>query len=380
MINWKLLKEQKDRVGEKRFAVKMINLINEGGITVDEFSLFGLWEALGRPQLKRSPIITGGQIDKESYEIEEALDSSAFPKITGALINKVVQEAYQLEYGVGDQLVTVLPSSLKEETIVGFADDDELMEVPEGMDYQEGSITEKYHKIKNRKFGRIIALTEEMIKFDQTGQMIMRAKRAGEQAKSKHEYIIMNAVLELTTTGDYAAWRPKGVATTLYSNTSTDPYSDATQDNFDTEALADETDIQGLMTLFAAFTDEKGAPIHIDPKVLLTGISLEMIAAKILRSGQSVEKTVPAGSFNIYSGKITPLASAWVDQKKGTAVYLLGDFKKQFVYTEVWPIQVFQDKKGSEPEFVRDVIFRFKARFMGGCGAITNRYVIFSEG
>ena len=63
-----------------------------------------------------------------------------------------------------------------------------------------------------------------------------------------------------------------------------------------------------------------------------------------------------------------------------SAYWYLGDPKKQFVYTEVFPLQVFQAKKGNDQEFERDVLFRFKSRFMGGCGAVTNRYVMGSTG
>jgi hypothetical protein len=380
MINWRTIKEQREAVGEKRIALKLVNLINDGKITPDEFSLFGLWEALGRPRLKKQEPIPSGFVSEDDFEITEAMDSSAFPQITGALINKVVTQAYDLAYGAGDQLVEPIPSSLREETLVGFGDDSALKEVPEGMDYQEGSITEKYHKIKNRKFGRIIGLTAEMVKFDQTAQMIRRSRRVGEMAKSKKEEIIMNAVLELVSTGEYAAWRPQGTATTLYSNTSTDPFSDSAFDNLGTNALADETDVDEMMQLFAAATDEKGNPITVDPGVLFCGLSLEAVAAKILRSGQAVKLTSPAGVTNIYSGRIVPISSVWVDQKLGTAYWLLGDFKKQFVYTEVFPLQVFQAKSGSTAEFERDVVYRFKARLMGGCGAVSNRYVAMSTG
>lgn len=381
MVNWKKLNE--NRIAGKNeiaFARKVIDWIVEGRLPTEEFSLRGLWEACGCPELRvEQPLSNTGYI-LEGSKISEALDSSAFPKITGALINKMVQEAYDLEYGIGFSLVQKFPSSLREETIVGFADDDALREVPEGMPYQEGSITEKYHKIKNRKWGRLISLTEEMVKFDQTGQLTMRARRVGEKAKSKQEEIIMNAVLELVSTGEYAAWRPNGTATTLYSNTSTDPFSTDTLDNVITDTLTDETDLDAAMVLFSAFTDELGDPININPTTLLAGISLMGVAAKILASGQAVKLTLPTGVKNIYAGTIAPLHSAFVDQKLGVKYWLFGDFKKQFVYTEVFPLQTFQHKAGNEQEFERDVIFRFKARFMGGCGAVTNRYVIRSTG
>jgi hypothetical protein len=360
---------------EKRFAKSMITLINEGKVPVESFSIKALWQAMGEPKLRESSVIDEVAVD--DIQFTEGLTPSAFPKITGALINKVVQEAYDLEYGVGDQLVTVIPSSVNDETIVGFGEDMQMKEVPAGIEYEEGSITEKYHKIKNTKKGRIISLTEEMVKFDQTGQMVMRARRVGEAAKSDREKTILNAVLGVTNTGLLAAWRPAGTAATLYSNTSTDPYTTATQDNLGAEALVDETDLDTAMALFGAMTDEYGLPMLINPKILFVPLALKGAGYKICYSGQSVKASNPAGVKNIYSDMgVTCLSSSFIDQLVSTTAWYFGDFKRQFVYTEVFPLQVLQAKAGNDQEFERDIIFRFKARYMGGCGAVSNRYVV----
>jgi len=363
--------------GKTQFTKRICGLINEGKINENNFSLKNLWEAVGRPSFSREKIIT------ESYgsdeEVTEALSSTAFPKITGALINKVIQKAYDLEGGVGMSLVNKIPSSQREETIVGYTDDMNMKEIPEGMEYSEGSIGEKYHKIKNRKFGRIIALTEEMIKFDQTGQMIMRAKRIGEMARYKQEEIIFDAILGNVNTGEYAAWRPNGTATTLYSNTSTDPFTTATLDNLIVDTLTDQTDLTAAMAQFATFTDENGNYMKVRPKVLLVGLSLLAIANEIVNSGQSTTLTAPSGNKNIYTG-MQVADSTFVDNVKGASYWYLGDFKKQFIYTEVFPLQTLQAKAGNSDEFKRDTIFQYKARFMGGCGAVTNRYAVQSTG
>ena len=330
---------------------------------------------MGRPSLRPNPINMTSKVTENDFEIEEALDSTAFPKITGALINKVVQQAYDLEYGIADQLVTSIPSSVKDETVVGFSEDMGMQEVEESMAYQEGSIGEKYHKIYNRKFGRIISLSEEMVKFDQTGQMIMRAKRIGEAAKSKKERICLDAVLGLVTSGLNGSWRPAGTATTLYSAISTDPYSTDTLNNLGSEGLSDETDRDTALALFAQFTDENGLPMVIDPKILLTGISLRGVSNQICYSGQAVKLTTPDKTKNIYTGT-TALQSAFVDQLVSATAWFYGDFKKQFVYTDVMPLQVLQAKAGNDKEFENDILIRFKARFMGGCGAVSNRYVV----
>ncbi len=359
--------------GEIKFAKMMINNINNGKIKTDDISIKALWEAMGEPSLRQDKLIGDGLVT--DVDFKEAMASSAFPKITGALINKKVQEAYDLEGGIGDMLVTVIPSSVKDETIVGFADDNVMKEVHEGIDYEEGSITEKYHMIKNTKKGRIVSLTEEMVRFDQTGQMLLRAQRIGESARSDRELTIMNAVLELTSTGVLAAWRPAGTATSLYSSTSNDPYTSGTLDNLGAITLEDETDLDEANQLFSQFTDEQGLPMQVTPKILLTAMSLKGVSHKITASGQAVKLTTPQGTNTIYSG-LTSLDTTFVDQKLAITAWFLGDFKKQFVYTEVWPLQVAQQGRDSEQAFNADVVARYKVSYYGGCGAVTNRYVV----
>jgi hypothetical protein len=376
-IDWSILKEHYEKDGEFHFGNMMITMINEGHIDESNFSLKALWEAMGKPNLARQMEL--GKLIGEN-EFKEQLDSSMFPKITGALINKTVMKAYDLAYGIGMNLVTVLDSSQKDDTLVGFTAADGLVEIIEGMEYEEGAFNEKYHKVRNRKFGKTIYLTEEMVKFDQTGQFINRARNIGENAKYKQEEIIMNAVLETATTGAYASWRPEGTSTTLYSSTSNDPFTSGTIDNSITDVLTDETDINAAITQFATFTDEEGQYLNIMPNILLTALALEATGKKIVNSTGSTVATYSSGVINPYKNAFTHYSTPFVDNKKGATYWLLGNFKKEFVYTQVFPLQMFMLKPGNTEEWKRDVVFGFKVRFMGGCGAITNRYVVISTG
>lgn len=378
-MNYRRLNELFRRDGEARFATYVVNdLINSKAMPTEEFSVKALWEAMDRPDLERGRRLLG--MDISEAEFKEATDSSAFPKITGALINRVVQEAYEAEQGVGMSLVTKIPSSQRDDIVVGFTSLDTVEEVEEGAPYQSGAYEEKYHKIYNRKFGRIIPLTEEMIKFDQTGQMIQRAKKIGDKAAARQEEIIMKAVLGTETSGPEASWRPEGTATTLYSDTSTDPFSASTHDNVAAEALADETDLDVAYALLGAMTDEKDDPMAINPTDLLVPYAKIGIAQKLWGSAGSGVTDKSAAWKNNWAGRLRPVASTWVTSELGATYWLMGAFRKQFYYTEVFSLQTFQEKPGSASEFEEDVVFRFKARFMGGCGAVSNRYVIRSVG
>jgi hypothetical protein len=54
--------------------------------------------------------------------------------------------------------------------------------------------------------------------------------------------------------------------------------------------------------------------------------------------------------------------------------WLLGDFKKDFIWTEVFPLQVQRLASGTEVEFTRDLVAAYKVRFMGGVGCIDYRH------
>jgi len=376
-VNYKRLGELRTEVGDRRFAMQITDDIRSGKFPVAEASLKGLWEACGSPHLTEWNDVEAGTIVEEN--IAEAPGPSFFPTITGSLINKVVQDAYMLDPGVGMQVVQVIDSAQKDDTIVGVSADDELMEIEPGNPYPEGMMGEKYHKIRNRKWGRMISLTEETVKFDQTGQLARRAANIGSRARSKQEEIIFDAVLGLVTTGAYASWRPAGTATTLYSDTSNDPYTSGTLDNNITETLADETDIDAAMVKLGAMTDEQGRYIAANPDTLLVGVALRATAQKLVGSSASLVSEKNAGVINIWQG-LTAHSSPWVDAGLSALYWLFGEFKKQFVYTQVFPLQVRQMKAGADAQFNRDVALAWRVRFMGGCGAVSNRYVIRSTG
>jgi hypothetical protein len=382
MVNWRRLEEMRKEKGDQRFAVAMVNLINEGRLTPAEFSVRGLWEACGRPNIVGDRVIPTGRVLEADLKglMEAGMESSAFPTVVGALINKVVQDAYTLEPGITDQLVTEIPSSQKDDVIVGFTAMDGVKEVGEAMDYEEAGFAEKYHKIENRKFGRLIGVTAEMVKFDQTGQIVQRAAALGQMARQKWEEIGMNAICEKTYSGKQASWRPGGTSTQLYSDTSADPYSAATCDNVNTNTLADESDVKENLILLGAMVDEKGNPIVVNPTHLVAGPGYIGIAKKIAASGATVVASYSAGVMNPYQNTFTPLMSPWIVSILGANYWLIGEFKKQFVRTVVFPLQVFQAAPGNDDEWKRDVVYGWKVRFMAGVGAISNKYVIRSTG
>ena len=94
--------------GDREAADIVVQAIESGKLAPEDFSIKELWEACERDS------------DGHVRDIQEAVASGSFPQITGSLINAKVIAGYESFVGIGDQLVTTVPSNLKEETVVGF--------------------------------------------------------------------------------------------------------------------------------------------------------------------------------------------------------------------------------------------------------------------
>lgn len=76
------------------------------------------------------------------------------------------------------------------------------------------------------------------------------------------------------------------------------------------------------------------------------------------------------------------LSSPFIDEQGGQAVHdwYLGDFSRQYVWTEIWPVQTFLQRAESESAFERDVALRVKVRYYGGVSAVDTACVTKVDG
>ena len=341
----------------------------------EEWSIRGLWEALVGPVDETLPIDRYFSETTHRQYFEAALDSTMFPKAMGNLmINKVI-EGYSSPMFIGDQLVENMPSNLKSETIVGFTGSQGLKEVAEGGQYEESSISEKYVTTETSKKGRIISLTEEDIRFDRTGQILMRARMLGEEAGRDKEETILRGVTGVNT----KVYKPNGTAKSLYSS----GHKNLKESN----GLTDWTQIDAALLQHVEIKDNrqggKGKPVMWMPSIILTGpanatTAKRIVGATEIRShdgsasknpsdGNTVVSANPFGNFTVLSSSLWPAAST---------DWFIGDFRRQFIWQEIWPIRVFSQGANAESAFEADVISRFKVSYYGGIAAVDHRYVI----
>jgi len=398
------LRQLRESLGPRGFYESLRSLLDEGELKPHDFSLRQLWEACVGPTHLTLPshaarqrvyVTDVGQL--AALHSEADLGTNLFQTITGALISRRVIDAYNQADGfIGDQLVTVEPSAVKNEKIAGFTALQGPKEVLEGMPYEEASFGDKYVATVESKKGRILSITEEAIHFDQTGELLRRAARIGEATRLEREKTIVRGVVD----ADYAAstsgvYRPNGTLEPLYptsgsnynyvgagNTVSGSPYNAAV-------ALEDWTDIDFILRYHATQVKddrhgpETGEPIVWMPRILLVPKAKELTALRIVTATSVImatgDDTQRTEFRNPFGGVYTVLASPFLDALSADDWYL-GDFRRQFIWKEIWPVQVFRQTRDGDADFDRDVVARFKVRYYGGINALDEKYVVKVDG
>lgn len=353
----------------------LIDLMREEKLSEEEkrsLTLKNLWESfVGECGDTLQYVRNVSGFVRTSHIQEADVRQSAFSNITGVLLANAVIEGYESVPRIGDKLVRIYPSNLKDERYPGFSASDTVETVGEGEEYPEAGLFDKYVTTGSAlKKGKIISITEEAIYFDQTGALLDRARMLGERAALEREKTILKGVM-----GVENAYYPSGTATALYGAA---PYL------VTSNALSDWTNIEkaendGL----AAMTDEKGEAILVTANAILVPIALKATAKRILTATTVVHGDFDdANSVKTYSAMPIKadyeiVSSPLVHQLSGSSTsWWLGDFKRQFRWKEIWPIQTFRATQNDQDRFHRDVVEKYKVRYYGGIFAVDNKYVV----
>ena len=89
-----------------------------------------------------------------------------------------------------------------------------------------------------------------------------------------------------------------------------------------------------------------------------------------------VRESARAGMLEVLSSR----RSSMNREARRPTTGIVGDFRRQFVWTEIWPVQTFLQKTDSEAAFERDVVLRVKARYYGGISAVDTVFVTKVDG
>lgn len=376
-----------ESLGPEGFYHKVCSLLNEQKLTVDDFSYHQLAEACGvLPRLRF--LREAAPVEDVTHALREAnpgVATNLFQVVTGELIGRKVIEGYEDSSAfIGDKLVMVMPARYRSQKIAGFKALAGPTEVAEGHPYEESSFEEKYVTTRETKQGRILSINEELIAFDQTGEINRRARALGYYLRQERERTILRGVTDADSGSSQYVYRPGGTGEVLYatdgSNYNWVGAGNTTSTGFASAVpLVDWTDVEEALQYRATEVkddriDGTSRPIVVPARQLLVPESLRGTALRItnateVRTTDGSNQTV---STNPLHGLVEVLSSPFIDEQGGQAVndWYVGDFRRQFVWTEIWPVQTYLQRSDSESAFERDVVLRVKVRYYGGISAV----------
>lgn len=364
------------RQAQEATASDLGKWLESGEINPRSLSLREMWDVFVTPQLEKKGINFDYRTS-DFAEVREEMVSSMFPTATGKLIHPAVIDAYEVDTTEIRSLVTEVRSDRAEEEIVGFSDGDRPRHVEEGQPYPEAQMGEKKVKIRNQKFGVGMGLTVEMIRFDQTDELLNRARQTGTMMGDLLEEFICHRLSDVgfseiqEADGDNAALVYNGTGVDMYAASHTG-VDDQTNANLGTGGAPTITSVMELNNLLMDMKTEKGRPARIRPRVVF---SHAQMADKLRQffGAQDFDMNSAERNVNIYKGAYRIVTSQFMPS---TTAWFLGDPARQFRLQWVWEPQT--SDAGGDPK--RDVLTSFYTSMFCGVGATDYRYVAKNAG
>ena len=357
------------REAQEATAKDLGSWLEKGEVEPSTLSLREMWDVFVTPQLEKK----GKSFDyrtSDFAEVKEEMVSSMFPFATGKLIHPAIIDQYEVDTREIRSLVREVRSDRAEEDIVGFSDGDRPRHVEEGQPYPEGQMSEKRAKIRNHKFGMGMGLTVEMVRFDQTDELLNRARDTGTMIGDLLEEFIAyrlsdTAWTEIQETTSQA-FVYGGTRYAIYGNDHSS-VDTQTNDNLDSGGAPSITRVKAMNQLLTGMKTEKGRPARVRPRVVFSHAQQEDALRQFFNS-QDFEIGSANRDVNIYKNQYQIVTSQFFPS---TSNWFLGDPARQFRLQWVWEPQTTD--AGGDPK--RDVLTSFYTSMFAGVGATDYRYV-----
>jgi len=374
-INLRELRKRIELDGAESTVGHLTEALKQGDLKPDDFSVRDLAESF----------LPGGLAHFEQMAVSDSTwltEEAAIPFVNtvGAVIDAKIKEAYNQEIFAASKLVRTIPTRLDGEKIhmFGTMSDDELS-VTAGSSYGMAQLQADYIETPGTtKHGLIIPVTKEAVFFDQTHHLLERAAEVGEILAMNKEKRILDMVLGLTRT-----YKQNGTERHTYLPGGTsDPWKNLLSGN----ELLNWESVERAEDVFGEMVDPiSGSPILIEPNAVLVMPPKRHLAHRLFyASSVSYEDGATASTirnpFAKYRLVSSRLAYQQLKSQQGVTnpdkVWIIGNFRKAFAYMENWGITVTKSASGSEADFTRDIVVRFKASERGTPAVIDPRYVV----
>lgn len=362
----------------KSTAVMTGKLLEKGVAKPEDVNIRDCFEVFVQPLLKEA----GKSFDPmygDYDEIREEVVSSQFPYATNKLISPTMTSQYELDVADIMPLVSETTSNHPDETVAGTTAGDSPRYTEEAMPYPESGLGEKRVSIKNFKFGHTLSLTTEMVRFDQTGELLKRARNVGSRTADVVEEFICNRITDTAWSEIHEAtsqaFVQDGTRRALYSSDHS-AWDVQTNDNLvqsGTGGVPSITQVKSMVNLLKGQKDIKGKPVRVRPQIVFGHAQLEEDFDQFF-TAQEFDIDSGERNKNRYRGKYKIITSQFAPD---STEWFMGDFARQFRLQWVWKPKVTVDRTG-DPR--RDILVSYYSNFYAGVGAEDHRFVARNAG
>jgi hypothetical protein len=371
-INAKKLRHMSRNLGGPKTADHLCEALKSGELKPTDFSIANLAEGLiedGVEFVRNCDPRQAGDGDKG---LMEAVDSTAFKKVSGQVISTAIMQAFENPRFVGDMLHTNRPTRLNGERIDNITEiGDKATVVDEGKPFPEVGVGESWIETpQTTKRGMKISLTKEAIFFDRTGILLDKASQVGHYLGVNKEKRHIDLALGVVNNYKY-----RDTAYDTYQTTT--PWDNVVTSN----GLHDWTDIDAALQTFGLLVDpDTGDPIMITPIQILCHSAIRKTVDYVLNATHVIiDPNAAAATQNIQpqidNRVLIPntyevISSPWVDARYvansiTTTTWFFGDFRRAFAYMENWPIAVVPMPANSTQEYELDIMAGWKVSERG---------------
>lgn len=314
---------------------------------------------------------------REKIEMREADSSSAFAQVLRAGIQVVVNGMYETVPTTFEEWVHVVPSSRSTELYaplqgIGFPG-----EVARQGIYPETGAAGLDIKLKNRKYGQVFAVEEELLEDDQTGEFRKQVNLIAKYLKQVAEVVCYGKLASVANM-KYANLKVRR-SETKPSTESNYPWTLSSAPfvgggyNKASPAVLSQPNIEAGMIAQAGQKNMLGLTMGVDPNRILASHKYRFTLAVLLRSAmyptdtQGTGSVGQVGAVNPIQGLLAQTFSRFMFDDAGLASafskawYIVDDSVPWFVLQMRAAAEVVQENPQSGESFNRDVT-RFKGR------------------
>lgn len=303
----------------------------------------------------QSPALSFRRLREAAERIADLHETNSVTTF-GWLLRSAVQEFAAQVYGdlqvIYPNFVTEVTSRRRSEVYGGLYRGSMPRLVDAGEKFQDTTFKGFERELINYKFGHIETFERELFDDDQTGQIRSRAGNLGENFRTFEEIYVLSRLFA-------AARSEEGVDVPASTYASGNVFTTAIGNRPATFVVLSQTALEAAHTAMRRMVDPIGRKFLVNPTTLLVSPEDELVALRLMNSTimALTAASATAGLVNPLAGRYTVYSSPFIDAH----AWLLGDFKRGFVFQRRDPLEIIQENPNSGMGFEQE-IYAFRAR------------------